>query len=157
MSCRSRSLNKPQGVDLNKDGVRKLIQDIMALRDNPLSQTQVDEIFEDTWPRLEAKVDDAMQQSPDVESPSRSPEEMLEEVLEGVRRIEREQSRLEALECRSDQGYVTFVRTATDTARASDHVGPTSSPGFLDETRPLSPDVIALLQRQRPPDPQENE
>lgn len=169
IGLKSAQLREPlasfQGVDLNKDGVRKLIQDIMALRNNPLLRVQVDEIFEDAWPRLETKVDEATQQNPDVESPSRSSEEMLEEVLEGIRRIEREQSRLEALERRSDQGYVTFVRTATDPARASDHVGPTSSSGgfasssggFVGEIRPLSPDVIALLQRQVPPDPQENE
>jgi hypothetical protein len=127
IGLKSAQLKEPlasfQGVDLNKEGVRRLVQDVMALRDNPLSQAQVDEIFEDAWPRLEAKVDEAMQQSPDVERPSRSPDDMLEEVLEGVRRIEREQSRLEALERQRDQGIVGLARTATDTAEASDYVG----------------------------------
>jgi hypothetical protein len=115
----------------------------------------VDEIFEDAWPRLEARVTEAMQQSPDVERPPRSPEELLEEVLEGVRRIEREQSRLEALERERDYGIVRFVRTATDTAKASDHVGPSYPSGFVGETRPLPADVIAVLQRQGPPDEDE--
>jgi hypothetical protein len=82
-----------QGVELTKEGMRRLVQDIMRLRDDPLSPAQVIELFEDAWPRFEAKVNEAIQRGPDVEGPPRSQEEILEELLEGVRRLERVQSR----------------------------------------------------------------
>jgi hypothetical protein len=106
--------------------MRKLVQDVMALRENPLTAAQVDEIFEDAWPRLEAQVNRAKQQLPDVQSPPRSMEEMLEEVLEGVRRIEREQSRRNIVQPRRTQGFVTSGfgarAEASDEAGASDDV-----------------------------------
>lgn len=128
-----------QGRQLDKEGVRKLIRDIMALRDSPLPQVQVDVIFEDAWPRLETKVAEAMQQNPDAGSPRRSSDEILEEVLEGVRRIEREQSRVRRLErLNMEQRAGRVFRTAADIANASD-----SASATVGENRG-TPDVVFI-------------
>lgn len=80
-----------QGRTLDEAGMRKLVQDVMAVREMPLSPERVNELFEAMWTTLESKVNAALQQSPDPEVPRRSTKDMLEELVDRVRRIERQQ------------------------------------------------------------------
>jgi hypothetical protein len=79
-----------QARRLDEHGMRKVVHDLMALRDKPPALAQSDEIFQALWPSLEAKVNEAKQQSPDPQVPQRGPQEILEELVDRVRRIERE-------------------------------------------------------------------
>jgi hypothetical protein len=78
-----------QGIKLDKEGMRKLVRDIHARRENPMPVAEVDEMFDDTWHRLKAKVDAAKAKAADPQPKHREPWEMLEELVERVRRIER--------------------------------------------------------------------
>lgn len=113
-----------QGRCLDESGMNKLVQDMMILRDKPPAQAQIDRLFKAMWPALESQVKEAERRSPGPRAAQRSPQEMLEELVERVRRIERDQSR-------PVEGFVTsgFGRGASDEARASDHVGPTVRSG----------------------------
>jgi hypothetical protein len=102
---------------LDELGMRRLVQDMMTLREKPPAQAQIDQLFKAMWPALEAHVSEAKQQSPSPRAPQRSPQEMLEELVDRVRRLERSQSREV-----SGSASIGLGATATDTARASDHV-----------------------------------
>ena len=78
-----------QGQRLDEGGMRRLVQDMMFLRDKPPAQAQIDQLFRAVWPSLESQVSEAKQQPPGPQSAQRTTEEMLEELVERVRRIER--------------------------------------------------------------------
>jgi TIR domain len=78
-----------QGRTVDRDGIRRLVQDIMGLREKPPPQVQVDQLFEALWGALESKVNEAKQQSPELKKPKRTAEEMLEELVDRMRRLER--------------------------------------------------------------------
>lgn len=65
------------------------MQDIMVLREKPPAQASTDQLFQAMWPALESKVSEAKRQSPARQSAQRTTEEMLEELVERVRRIDR--------------------------------------------------------------------
>ena len=82
-----------QGRPLDEEGLKRLVREISAARDEPLGVDQVDALFEALWPKLKKMIDEATNQSqPVVDSPRRSTQDMLEELVERTRRIERSQS-----------------------------------------------------------------
>jgi hypothetical protein len=111
-----------QGYQLDEQGMKGLVQDLMELRENP---PDPDGVFKAMWPALELQVNAAKQQVPEPQAPQHSMEEMLEEVVERVRRIEREQIRYEPTSGFTSLGFTTsgFGARVDDEARASDHVG----------------------------------
>jgi hypothetical protein len=74
---------------LDELGMRRLVQDMMTLREKPPAQAQIDQLFQAMWPALESYVSEAKQQSPSPQNPQRTTKEMLEELVDRVRRIER--------------------------------------------------------------------
>lgn len=85
---------------LDETGMRRLVQDMMILREKPPPQAQIGQLFQAMWPALESHVSEAKQQSPSPQNPQRTTEEMLEELVDRVRRIERGQAP-------RTQGFVT--------------------------------------------------
>jgi hypothetical protein len=78
-----------QGRELNKDGMRRIVVDLMAFRDPPMPEAECIEIFEPMWPSLEAAVIEAKQKAPASENAKRADTDMLEELVERVRRLDR--------------------------------------------------------------------
>jgi hypothetical protein len=78
-----------QGRYLDEDGMRKLVQDISSTREDPLAVHQVDKLFNALWPELKHKIDHAMSKVPETETPRRSTQDMLEELVDRVRNFER--------------------------------------------------------------------
>lgn len=108
-----------QARELDEEGMKKIVLDLMALSENPPTTMQTDRAFARLWPDLESMVNEANQKAPALESASRSVEDMLEEVVEVVRRLDR-------VETRRTSGFVSSgfgTRSVTDEAKASDEVG----------------------------------
>jgi hypothetical protein len=125
-----------QGRRLDESGIRRLVQDMMILREQPLTPAQTDQLFEVMWPPFAAQVHETKEQfaayqkhHPDPEEDRRSAEDMLRELVERVRRIEREYAP------RAQQGFVSseFGVRATDTATASDYTSSYREPIPLSE------------------------
>lgn len=115
-------LSSFQGRCLDEDGMKRLVQEMMILRENPPAQGQIDCLFKAMWPTLESQVRKAELQSPGPRPSQRSSQEMLEELVERVRRIERDQAP-------RAQGGITssgLAATATDVAAPHDHAVMTS-------------------------------
>jgi hypothetical protein len=81
-----------QGRELDKDGIGRMVLELMALREPPVPEGQVAAVFEAMWPLLKADVAAAKEKAPEPETPQRSTEEMLEEIVERVRRLDRSQN-----------------------------------------------------------------
>jgi hypothetical protein len=77
-----------QGRKLDKDGIRKLVQELSRVRDTPLELDQIDNCFEALWPRLDQQISQAKLNVPTLAVPPRRVEDMLEEIVERIRRIE---------------------------------------------------------------------
>lgn len=71
----------------DRDDVRQFIRDIATLSPE-IPEASIDALFDAKWPELDAVVGRAV--GMDSPKTTRTPESMLEEVLESVRRIERE-------------------------------------------------------------------
>lgn len=79
-----------QGRRLDRDGVSRLVHDISAASEKPMPAEQIKMIFDAMWPGLEAAVAAAINAAPpDIES-RRSAEDMLEELVDRVRRLDRQ-------------------------------------------------------------------
>jgi hypothetical protein len=76
-----------QGHQLDADGMRSLVQELMALRENA---PDISRVFKRMWPEFEAQVNEAKQQSPAPKSPERTDREMLKELVERVRHLDRQ-------------------------------------------------------------------
>ncbi|WP_349879183.1 toll/interleukin-1 receptor domain-containing protein [Micromonospora sp. HUAS YX12] len=75
---------------LDKDGIRKLVQELASKGDRPLTPDRLDQLFTAMWPEFERQIDEAKRAAPDEHQPRRSAQDMLEELVERVRRIERQ-------------------------------------------------------------------
>ena len=84
-----------QGCDLDEHGLRRLVHDISSAREYPLSNDQVDKLFNALWPELQRKVEGVRRTAPEREPVRRSNEDMLEELVERVRGIERERDSID--------------------------------------------------------------
>ena len=78
-----------QGRPLTKEGMRRLVHDVSAARENPMPREQVDVLFDGMWPRLEAVVAEAIRVAPERREPKRTPEDMLAELIDTGRCLER--------------------------------------------------------------------
>jgi hypothetical protein len=79
-----------QGRRLDRDGMSRLVQDISAASEKAMSPEQMATIFDAMWPRLEADVTKAINAAPSDTEPRRSAEDMLEELVDRIRRIDRQ-------------------------------------------------------------------
>lgn len=75
---------------LDKDGVRRLVRDLNEAAEKEMPKERLDGIFNAMWPELEAAVLDAINAVQPETQPSRSAEDMLEELVERIRRIDRQ-------------------------------------------------------------------
>jgi lambda repressor-like predicted transcriptional regulator len=78
-----------QARELNEAGMKRLVQDLSAASENP---KDLGTVFEAMWPQLEAAVTEAINAAPADTEPRRSPDDMLKELVERIRRIDRELS-----------------------------------------------------------------
>jgi lambda repressor-like predicted transcriptional regulator len=69
--------------------MRRLVHDVSAARENPMPREQVDVLFDGMWPRLEAVVAEAIRVAPERRGPKRTPEDMLAELIDTGRCLER--------------------------------------------------------------------
>lgn len=74
----------------NKDGLRKLLNELNKSLKQPLEETQFDSLFEALWPSLSPSIEKVLAQKPSSAKPKneRRPEDMLAEILERIRTIE---------------------------------------------------------------------
>ena len=79
-----------QGRPLDRDGVRRLVHDISAASEKPMTKEQMATVFDVWWPRLEAAVGEAIEAAPSDTEPSRPAQDMLQELVERIRRIDRQ-------------------------------------------------------------------
>jgi hypothetical protein len=79
-----------QGRQLDRHGVSRLVHDINAALEKPMPKEQMDTVFDVWWPRLEAAAGKAIKAAPLDTEPRRSAEDMLEELVERIRRIDRQ-------------------------------------------------------------------
>jgi hypothetical protein len=75
-----------QARELNEAGMRRLVDDLSAASENP---KELGAVFNAMWPQLEAAVTEAINAVPTDTEPRRSAEDMLEELVERIRRIDR--------------------------------------------------------------------
>jgi hypothetical protein len=71
-----------QGRPLTKEGMKRLVHDVSAARENPMPTEQVDVLFDGIWPRLEAVVAEAIRIALERREPKRTPEDMLAELID---------------------------------------------------------------------------
>jgi hypothetical protein len=75
---------------LDRDGVSRLVRDLNEAAEKKMPKERLDGLFKAMWPELEAAVLEAVNAVPPNAEPRRSPEEMLEELVERIRRIDRQ-------------------------------------------------------------------
>jgi hypothetical protein len=78
-----------QGRSLDEAGMRRLVHDLSGASEKPMSRERLDEIFDAMWPILEVAVARASEHAPTNQAPRRSSEDMLAEVVQRLRRVER--------------------------------------------------------------------
>jgi len=78
-----------QGRRLDKSGMGKLVQDIMTAGQKSFPSESLAELFDAMWKKLELKVDETRRRIPSPQTPQRTAQEMLEELVERVRRLDR--------------------------------------------------------------------
>ena len=80
-----------QGRLLSEDGMRRLVRDMNAAREQPLPPQQIDQLFAGMWPLLEARVTAAKAATPRQANAKavRDAEDVMDELVETTRRIER--------------------------------------------------------------------
>ncbi|HJQ86995.1 MAG TPA: hypothetical protein VJ820_05975 [Propionibacteriaceae bacterium] len=69
--------------------MRNLVGDVSAATEKPMAKEALDLIFKGMWPSLEVAVHEALEGAPLAQEPQRSEKDMVAEVVDTVRRIER--------------------------------------------------------------------
>jgi hypothetical protein len=78
-----------QGRRLDRDGVRRLVRDINAATEKPMPAERLEDVFEAMWPRFEPAVLEASKDAFTSTEPHRSDADMLAELVDRMRRVER--------------------------------------------------------------------
>jgi hypothetical protein len=78
-----------QGQRLDREGVRRLVYDLNEAADKSVPEGGLGALFDAMWPQLETAIDEAVEGAPLSQEPLRRPDQMLAEVVDTVRRIER--------------------------------------------------------------------
>ena len=86
-----------QGRVLDEAGMRRIVQDVSGASEKPIPIEMVNKVFEAMWPQFHDDVGAAAEKGPGSEAPHRPPAEMLAELVDRVRRIERHMPRQEKL------------------------------------------------------------
>ena len=73
-----------------KADTKRLLAAVNKLVEKPLEEKQLEMLFEALWPRLEAKLDEIPKPTGTPTIAKRKPESMIEEILEIVRSLRRE-------------------------------------------------------------------
>lgn len=88
-------LGQFQHTSFEKDDIRKLLHTINGVvkkeGERALTEKQLNNIFERFWAELETGLKKIVDQGPETQKPTRSQEEMLQEMLELLRAMERRQ------------------------------------------------------------------
>jgi hypothetical protein len=79
-----------QGRSLDKDGVKRLVRDLNEAAEKKMPKERLDGVFKAMWPELEAAVLQAINAAPPDTEPRRSAEDMLEELVERIRHMDRQ-------------------------------------------------------------------
>ena len=79
-----------QARRLDRDGVARLVHDVNAHLKPPIPETSVRALFDAMWPSLRAAIATALEAEPASDPAPRSTEDMLTELIELTRRIERQ-------------------------------------------------------------------
>jgi hypothetical protein len=79
-----------QGRTMDKDGMKRLVHDVSEASEKPMPRERVGKIFEALWPDFQRAVIEAVERLPVPEEPDRSADDMLAEIVDRVRRIERD-------------------------------------------------------------------
>jgi hypothetical protein len=75
-----------QARELNEAGMRRLVHDLSAASENP---KELGAVFDAMWPQLEAAVTETINATPTDTEPRRSADDMLEELVERMRHMDR--------------------------------------------------------------------
>jgi TIR domain len=78
-----------QGRSLDENGVRRLVHDLNEAAEKKMPKERLDAVFNAMWPELEAAIDEALKGMPTPDEPQRDVNDMVAEIVERVRRIER--------------------------------------------------------------------
>jgi hypothetical protein len=78
-----------QGRSLDARSVRRLVHEISAASEKPMNNLALDDLFDAMWPNLNSSIEMARQKAPAKPARRRQPDDMLSEIVESVRRIER--------------------------------------------------------------------
>jgi hypothetical protein len=78
-----------QSTRLTKEDIRRLLGTLNKRLDTPLADTQLDRLHDLLWPELDAKVKNILTETPNTTAPHRTPMDLIAEVLERVRGLER--------------------------------------------------------------------
>jgi lambda repressor-like predicted transcriptional regulator len=78
-----------QGRALDMEGVKRLVQDLNQSAEKKIPTERLDEVFVARWPKLEAAFAEAIAQEPKSKEPSRTTDDMLREVVDAVRGLQR--------------------------------------------------------------------
>jgi hypothetical protein len=78
-----------QGRSLNCEGMARIVHDINAATPKPVAKDALQRLFDRMWEDFGGDVIRAKEKAPEAEQPRRSAEDMLEELVERVRRLER--------------------------------------------------------------------
>jgi hypothetical protein len=78
-----------QGRRLDEDGMRRLVHDMSKTRDDPLPGDRVNKLFDGMWPDLKVAVDSVRDKTHIPTELKRDQRDMIEELVDRVRRIER--------------------------------------------------------------------
>jgi len=78
-----------QGLALDEAGIRRLVHDLNQDTEKPMSKERLNKIFDRAWPDLESAIAEAIETGPVPPKPQRKTDDMLAEVIDAVRRIER--------------------------------------------------------------------
>jgi TIR domain len=81
-------LSDYQGRPLDKDGMRRVVEDINVATERPKAAYRLANLFKLTWPPFERTVTEAKTRTPQSAQPKRTSEDMLEELVERVRAME---------------------------------------------------------------------
>jgi hypothetical protein len=78
-----------QGRSLDEDGMRRLVHDLNIATERQMPKELLDGLFSAMWPKLKAAIDEALAGASSTPTPQRRSEDMLAEIVDGLRRIER--------------------------------------------------------------------
>jgi hypothetical protein len=129
-----------QGRSLDEAGVRRLVHDLNQMTEKPLARDRLDKVLDTYWPGLEQDIADALQRMPAQPTTQRSTKDMVAEVIETVRRLERLMSPQSYGSATGGQSYGTNYLNHSVSASKGPPVGPDlSGRAYVASSGPVEP------------------